>query len=610
LPESYVLKHFNINDFPESKYDNKKFERLFFKVHENYLLNFAKNKIFDEDYPELIQYLRSLNGHFSDKFNSIAQASIAHLSIEQKLIVWLFEPSTPFDGLKYVITKWKNLNIYFLVKLITNKKIKLPQELSNEIARGISEQTLLEFANLNRWNSLIIPVLAPNKESFITDISTFIENFNKLDIRLTKIADAIYDNLPLFTIHHLRLWLWGYVEYKRYDYVGYREQFNGLTTEEQKEFRTKGDILIQEEIELGEKLEVIPCNNIIHKHHDSTTYKAYVENIYFGNGQIRLRTENRTYTDVFNLEFASTGLNRIPTTSHYNQFEFIIKVEATKIINVDGFDEFFGEIHTGQIRNALGKNTSQITSKDERNISYVEDWKLRKKVIDYLNKTQYEGEPKIVNEPKTRYRRLEKGVDIDDFEKTHLYSLKTIDGFAIIWENIDLSENRATFIFKSLSANHQLQLSKIIDSIISYGQLRSTLISSKEDEILTVFKNDLGYVAKIHKQRGKKDAFENWVDKLEKSISLPIPDLPTHEQRKNLENWQDATPSAIRVKKTVKKIDERSIMIEDIDFDNTLSIQPKTSSSILTQNTKTLILQRLKEINQIIQNKQDARKQY
>lgn len=226
-----------------------------------------------------------------------------------------------------------------------------------------------------------------------------------------------------------------------------------------------------------------------------------------------------------------------------------------------------------------------------------------KKVIDYLNEAQYEGLPKLVNEPKSRYRRLEIGTEIDDFEKTDLYSIRTNDGYGIIWENIDLTEDRATFIFKALDTTHKLQLSKIANSIVSSGQLRSTLISLKSDDRLQIFKDNLGYVAKIHKQRGKNQPFSNWKEKLEKSLLLPIPDLPNHEQIQSLEDWQAEMPHSPRIRKVVKKIDESSIKTKDIDFDETKVSQPKTENLRLTPNAKKSILEKLKEINQIIQNK-------
>jgi len=225
------------------------------------------------------------------------------------------------------------------------------------------------------------------------------------------------------------------------------------------------------------------------------------------------------------------------------------------------------------------------------------------KFLKYWNEAQYEGLPKLVNETKTRYRRLDIGTEVDNFEKTHLYSIRTIDGYGIIWENIDLTEDRATFIFKALDTTHQLQLSKIANSIVSSGQLRSTLISLKDDDKLQIFKYNLGYVAKIHKQRGKNQPFSNWKEKLEKYLLLPIPDLPTHEQIQSLENWQAEMPYSPRIRKVIKKIHESSIKTKDIDFGNTKVVQPKTENLRLTPSAKKSILEKLKEINQIIQNK-------
>lgn len=604
LPENYIVNNFDINNVPKLKKENEKHQKIIFKIFENYLINFANEKNFEEDHIELIQYLKVFKGRFATKFDKLVKITVFQLSKIQKLILWVFEPSLPFDGINILKRSWSELDVYFLLKLSISEAIDLDEILLKKISDSITQQKLIDFSTSYNWNALILPVNKPDEDSCLNDINSFIDKFDRFDINVEEIANSIYDSIPLFTIHHLRLWLWGYVADSRFDFVGFREKFKELTSSEQSFFREKGNNQIKEEIERGESLEVVPCMNIISREKNSKIYKAFVENIYFKQGVILLRMENKKYTKPFSVSMASTGLNRIPKSSYYNKFPFTIKVEENSTIkDVKGFEGFFAEIHTGEINKALGRITSPKSSKKNRNKSYIEDWKLRKKVIDYLNKSQFDNEPKLVNTPKSRYRRLDVGVAIDFFEKTYLYSIRTDDGYGIIWENIDLSKDRATFIFKSTEENHQIQLEKIANLIVSSGQFRSTLIRLKKDEEdiqLQVFKNNLGYIAKIHKQRGKNQSFSNWQSKLEKGLLKPIPELPTEEQIRDLKDWQIEMPYSPKTRKVVTKIDEKFIKTKDINLGDT-NVPQFTKRPQLTLNTKKSILEKLKEINQIIQ---------
>jgi hypothetical protein len=473
-----------------------------------------------------------------------------------------------------------------------------------EKIESVSEAKIIDFASYFQWNELISPVSKDDESpSFLKDVETFINKFERIDIELNKIGEAIYDSLAFFKAYHLRLWLFGYVTESRYSYVGYRECFKELSPKEQKFFRNKGDNYNKEEVFEGELLEVEPCQNIIQREGNIVTYKAIAENIYFRDGSIMLRMGNREYTNIYPEPFASSGLNRIPKSSHFNSFEFIIKVEGNDIKTVQGLEDFFTEIQTGEIEKALGKIIEPKPSKDNRNKSYVEDWKLRKEVIKYLNEQQIDKySPKIINEPKSRYRRIDKDTEIETFEKTHLYTIPTTDGYGIVWENIDMTEDRATFIFKSTRETYLLQIEKIAHSIVSYGQFRSTLISAREEEKLEIFKNNHGYIAKIHKQRGKNLPFGNWKEKLEEALLQSIPNLPDFQQIDSLKYWQADMPFSPKINKKIGKISVEDIKTVDFDFENpTYEEKEENSAPKIRINKKIEILNKLREINQLFQ---------
>lgn len=603
LPEKYIINNFDISNVPIIKKGGKKHNEIIKKIYENYFLSFAKDKDFNAEYPNLIQYLQKFKEQFENDFVIISKASIAQLNKHQKFILWLFEPNLDFEGHDYFENYWKEINIYFLLKYLIKEDVTNYEKLQEKIA-SITEAKLIEFACEFQWNNLIMPVYKEDTEySFLKDVGTFIKKFDRNDIDLTQVSEAIYDSIEFYKDYHLRLWLFGYVAENRYAYVGYRECFKELSHSEQTIFRKKGDSHIKEEVFEGELLEVEPCQKIVKRDGKIITYMAFAENIYFRDGSIMLRMETREYTSVYPEPFASSGLNRIPKSSYFNSFEFIIKVEEKQIKTIEGLEEFFNEIQTGEIEKAIGKIVEPKSSKLNRNKSYVEDWKLRKEVINYLNEHQISiYSPKIINEPKSRYRRIDKDTEIETYEKTHLYTIQTTDGYGIVWENIDMTEDRATFIFKATNETYLLQIEKIAHSIVAYGQFRSTLISAREEEKLSIFKDNHGYITKIHKQRGKNLPFENWKKKLSEALIQPIPKLPDFEQVQSLSNWQADMPFSARVNKKIEKINIKDIKTVDFDFEQPTNKVKIESVAQKEQIKKKLeILNKLKEINQLFQ---------
>lgn len=603
LPEKYIIDNFDIKNVPSTKEDTK-YSKIIKKIYENYLLSFTRDKNFDEEYPKLIKYLQKFKEQFENDFGSISKASIAQLNKHQKFILWIFEPSLDFDAHNYFENYYQEINIYFLLKYLIRGKLTKDVKLQEAIT-SITEAKLIEFAREFQWNDLIVPVNEENAEySFLKDIKTFIDKFDRNDIDLLQVSEAIYDSIEFYKVYHLRLWLFNYVAENRFDYIGYRESFKDLTYGEQEIFRIRGNHYIKDEVFEGELLEVEPCQIIVQREGETVTYKAFVENIYFRDGSIMLRLDNREYTEPFSVPFASFVFNRILKSNHFNSLEFFIDVKEKKIINIEGLEEIFNEIQTGEIEKALGEIIKPSTSKDKENEAYVEDWKLRKEVIDYLNEHQINTySPKIINEPKNRYRRLDKNVEIESYEKTLLYSIQTADGYGIVWENIDLTEDRATFIFKATEETYLSQIDKIASSIVSYGQFRSTLVSAREEEKLSIFKDNLGFITKIHKQRGKNLPFGNWLRKLNDALEQPIPKLPNSEQVESLSNWQADMPFKLRVNKKIKKINLTDIKTVDFNFEQPPStVKTNRVTSKVQVEKKLDILNKLKEINQLFQN--------
>ena len=206
--------------------------------------------------------------------------------------------------------------------------------------------------------------------------------------------------------------------------------------------------------------------------------------------------------------------------------------------------DIFTTVHTGEIEDALGK-IGNIGNKalGRKHKAYVEDKKLRKDVIEYLNSIQLKGvEPKIVYEPKNQYRHLDENSGITSEELTCLYTIETPDGFGIIWENIDLTDDRATVVFKCSKNDREEQINKIATCIVTLAQFRSTIRKPKLDnpddnEKLKIFKSNLGVIGSIQKQRGKNESSENWVNKLDKLLLISAPNIPNRTDLEKIEYW-------------------------------------------------------------------------
>lgn len=572
LSENFVVMNFNLGDknaiklLLQKKDKNSKadYTELMSKIYEQYFIDIANENLdFELEYPNLVRYLKIFEENFKQRYTEIINILQKTLKAYQKFVLWILGINIHFDAYSFVQSSIEEINHYFRLKFLLrylNDNQNIDLKSSNSIQVDING--LRDFAINYQWNEVIYPTKIIGREevhSFLNDIIEYNTKYLKnLDVII--LADSIYQSIEKYSEIHIRLWLYiFYPDKKYYDYVGFSNCFKKLTNEEQKEFRLKANERDFSEIVEQEISEVKPCKNYEKNNETTKTYNAFVENVYFSNGAIRLRLEDGNYTEPFPQEYSSTGLNRIPANHYLNKILLKIVVEENSkenviIKKVEGFDILFTQIHTGEIEKALGTVVEGNVSTRQNN-SYVEDWQLRKQVIDYLNASQYKKfEITIVNEPKNLFRRLDQKSGIDLFEKTALFTIKieNKNEYAIIWENLDFSDDRATYIFKCHEVNHNKQIQKIADAISSLAQFRSTLSSTKDDRELHIFKNNFGYITSIRKQRGKNKPFSNWLKKLENALTQKVPELPSIEELEELMNWTPNIPHTARINKSSK----------------------------------------------------------
>ena len=564
LSEGFVLKNFDLGDKKSIKLLLKrkdetgelKYVELLSKIYEQYFIDIANSNLdFEEEYPKLVKYLKIFKNEFSHRYAEIVDILQKTLSTYQQFVLWVLGINIEFDAHFFVHQNINVINHYFRLKFILRFWDKIEnidnQNLLDSVPIDIIG--LKDFAIKFKWNDIIYPtkiIEIEEIQSFLDDVIDYNSKCNK-DFDIKDLADAIYNSIGKFNEVHLRLWMYEYLTDKKYyDYIGFNQPFKKLSNRERAYFIRKSNEKDFDEIIEQEISEVKPCLDFEQKNETIKTYKAFVENIYFGNGFIKLRKENKDYTEQCYQEYSSTGLNRIPANHSLNKKSLQIEVESNKIVEVIGLDDLFSSIHTGEIEKALG-TVIEGNERNSRNFAYTEDWQLRKQVIDYLNANQDKNiETTIVNEPKKFYRRLDEKSGIDDFEKTELFTIIIGKEYAIVWENIDLSEDRATYIFKCLQENHSIQIQKIANAIASLAQFRSTLSNAKDEYELFIFKNNFGFIASIRKQRGKNKPFSNWLAKLENALIQQIPELPTAEELERLKNWSPNIPHTARINKS------------------------------------------------------------
>ncbi|MFY7734430.1 MAG: cold shock domain-containing protein [Bacteroidia bacterium] len=581
LSESFVVKNFNIGDKNSIKLllqrkdtnGKPKYVELISKIYEQYFIDIAKGNLdFEQEYPNLVKYLKIFEDEFKDRYIEIIGILQNTLKPYQQFVLWVLGINIELDAFTFVQQNIDEINHYYRLKFTLrylNENLDI-QGLLDLVYVDLNG--LKDFAIKYKWNDVIYPTIIIEREdthSFLNDVIDY-NSKSKKDIDNVDLADAIYNSIEKFNEVHIRLWMYDYLTDKKYyDYIGFRQHFKNLSNRERAYFRSKTNEKDFDEIIEQEITEVKPCINYEQKNETTKTYNAFVENIYFGNGFIKLRLENKDYTEQFNQEYSSTGLNRIPASHYLNKIPMKIEVESDKVIEVIGLDDLFSLIHTGEIKKALG-TVIEGNERNSQNYTYTEDWQLRKQVIDYLNANQDKNiETIIVNEPKNIYRRLDENSGIDDFEKTELFTIKIGNEYAIVWENIDLSEDRATYIFKCLKENHSVQIQKISNAIASLAQFRSTLSSAKDENELYIFKNNFGFITSIRKQRGKNKPFSNWLAKLENALIQQIPELPIAEELKRLKNWTPNIPHTARINKSQQRTYVPSAVIREKDLAKT-----------------------------------------
>jgi len=555
LSEAFIISKFDIRNPRLLKKlidkDGEKFETARKKIFENYFLN-LKNKNFENDLGLLIQTLQEFEKSYQSRYEEIIAIYNSTFDNYQKFLLWIFGVKQIDFNIGEITNGHQYINDYYKLKYILRCRSEKRFQGISKFEDEIDVDGLILFIKTNPWNDFIYPVASKEEEywninSFLSDIEDFFDNGS---INLFQMANEIFESMPKYNTHHIRLWLHNWVGNNKYDYVGFRYGFKDLTKEEQKEFRSRGTELIKGELVNKLSNEVIPCENIVETTSLYKVYSAHLYNFFFEEGKLRFRIEDGSFTKIYQEGSSSSAFNDIPENSSLNKLNISVTVEnKNKIKNIDGIDLIFNTIHTKQIEKVLGMPVENESNGITKSNNYVEDYNLIKNIKDYLYACQVDNvEVMLVNEPKNFYRRLDDKSGIDKYEVTALFTHKSPYDFGIVWDNVDYSQDRAIYVFKSNSIELENQLLKLSEAITKTSQFRSTLISSADDKMHELFRANLGYVGSIRKNKGEINSFDKFQSKLNHLFGMPTPVIPSTDEQEALETWDPETPHSVRVK--------------------------------------------------------------
>lgn len=614
LPFNYIKDNFDLDDIVPFGNAHADYLLELIAICEDYLLTFPGKEQFESDYPTFVRYylfyhqlvetIKEQNEEeagevIDDSYSKVAKAAISQLDRNQKFTVWLFESKTPFDGDLFFDENWQELNVYFLLKYLVKNGSK--KELFSEQIERVTESELIIWASTFQWNSLIEPVSEKKREKQIASFLKNVEEFVRIhemesEINLQRLGQEIYETIPFCTVYHIRLWLQDYVKGDRYDFTGYRDKFKELNKAEKALFKSIGTSIDKGEVIKGIINEVLPCEKFEKSGDGLFRYFAFVENIFFENGKISLRRENKEYTEAYELQSSSLGFNGIPINSHLNKIEFEIEVKGNDIIKIKGFEDFITEVQTSDIEGILGIGQNAGSGKTDSDVSYVEDWEVKKQIINYLGENQAKGyDIKVIDEPKFWSRvkdEMQKKSKNAKKEKVSLYTLSSENGLGIVWENIDMAEDRATYVFKCSREEYSKVLKAISSYITKYRDLRSTLIRANKSQFELDLSNSLGFISSIKKKRGSDEAFENWERQLWSSLEINVPKPPGQSRQLEIYNYfvhgvspdSDTLPKPINTR--IRVMDPKDLGIITNDGEN---------------ESLTLLADKLNEFNKIFE---------
>lgn len=565
------------------------------KVKEAYLQYFTNAVESGEDLEPMMFASRLLyyRSEFEIEFQSLISHLESNLDDRNRFLLWLFDVPLLIKATSYFKENYSSLNAYQQIRFFIHEGIPSSNDEIKALRLKVVPdfESVKEFITGNPWSQVFQPTeIEPEIEYgfyFLLDIKKYLKRFpieteisTKSPI-ITNLADFIFNLIPAFSVQHIRLWLYNYVDIEKYSYVGFRQGFELLTRKEKVNFKHRGTNMAQiAKVIIPELNEVEPCSNIIESDPFYKVYECFIRNIYFLDGKLKLRKENSQYTEILLFPTVTVGFNRVSELTDIGKMVIFIKVNSNNEIElISGLDEIIYRIQTEEIQRALLSNNELGTAEDPDKVSYVEDWSLRKSILAYLNSEQSSNCK--IREVFEMHARTDGYSNISSLNSlVQLFSIKTSDGFAIIWESIDLKADRATYVFKTSIDHLSVQIEKIAYAVASQHRLRSVLISSEPDQKTILYRDNLGFINTVRKERGDSESFVNWKNKLLNTFKKVIPEIPSDDELKRIKSWEPTVSGAIKTNRLKKVISAKDVKVSNIDFNKLDNDHPEVLSQV------------------------------
>lgn len=505
-------------------------------VLEDAIYKLIKNK---SNFDSLIIYLHLIKKAVEKKdFIDTIGIVLKTINKEERFLLYLFDIQDEEEDFFHSFEFELNHFYRMIYTLKYHKKFKSLLNIE------VTKEGLIEFINTVPWNKIISPTQIDGNEAFYISFHEILNEYIKITNKSSLEhfwGEDIYKTIPNienkeYKVEHIRLFLYKHVGH--YDYIGYKYPFNQLTNKEKKLLKNLLSYHEYEEIiENPYRENVKPCT-LVSNENGIKTYNANLNNFYFSKNNLMLRLEDSNYTSKFQYDMVSVGFNQIPESDKLNKIAIYVRVENNIIKDIQGLDEIIQTIIQDKIKKALGTTRNPLGTY-KKSFAYTEDYELRKKIISYLESRHDNNYEKLlVNEPHNFQRRLDENSEIDDYQLSKLYVIKSGSEYAIVWENNDFSDDKATYIFKTKDDDINTLQVLIAKEISSISQLRSTLRQIKgANEGHEIYKKKLGFVGVVMRNRGKANSFDLWKKEFYKNLGKPAPQKPSNEDLVSLENW-------------------------------------------------------------------------
>ncbi|WP_428088627.1 hypothetical protein [Candidatus Pollutiaquabacter sp.] len=211
------MKNFNLGDKNSIKLllqrkdeDGKaKYTELISKIYEQYFIDIAKGNLdFEEEYPNLVKYLKIFENEFTDRYLEIIDILQKTIRPYQQFVLWVLGINIEINAYFFVKQNLSEINHYYRLKFI----LRYLTENDNADIETLFNLVYLDLNGLKgfainyKWNDVVYPTEIIEREethSFLCDVIDYNSKSKKIlifliwlmpfTIQLKNTTKSIYD---------------------------------------------------------------------------------------------------------------------------------------------------------------------------------------------------------------------------------------------------------------------------------------------------------------------------------------------------------------------------------------------------------------------------------